>query len=171
MPTITRATLPCLEQLRQIAVETFTDTYGAMNTPENMRHYIAKAFNTDRLATELQSPLCQYWLAMSNGIIVGYVKVNFAGAQTDIHDPRSLELERIYVVPAHKGKGTGSLLIEKVMEVAREHGLQNVWLGVWEKNEKAIRFYEKMGFQKTGTHQFVLGDEEQTDFVMKFFIW
>lgn len=167
---IVRATLPFLDRLRQIAIKTFTDTYGHLNTPENMRQYIENAFNRDRLAGELQNPLCQYWLAMLDEDIAGYIKINFGEAQTNMGGAQSLELERIYVLPACKGQGIGAALLNKAIGIAREHGLESVWLGVWEQNGQAIRFYEKMGFQKAGEHTFLLGSDEQRDFVMKYYI-
>ncbi len=164
------ATIAQLHLLRQLAISTFLDTYAAMNTEENMRSYLDNAFSAGRLASELQNPLCQYWLADSQQELAGYFKINFCGAQSDIQDPDSLELERIYVLSKYKGQGIGKRLIQKAIDVAKEHGMLGLWLGVWEKNEAAIHFYEKMGFKKTGLHSFVLGDDEQRDFVMKFII-
>ncbi|MBI5913792.1 MAG: GNAT family N-acetyltransferase [Bacteroidetes bacterium] len=165
--TFLRTTLPYLEVLRQLVIQTFTDTYAAMNTPENMQAYIDSTFNEERLAAELENPHCQYWFAMLEGEIVGYIKVNFAAAQTEIQEGSSIEIERIYVLPARKRQGIGESLLFLALDIAKQNRLGYVWLGVWEKNEEAIHFYEKNDYRKSGQHTFVLGDEEQIDFVMR----
>jgi ribosomal protein S18 acetylase RimI-like enzyme len=167
---LVRASPAHLQPLRSLAIATFYDTYAALNKEEDMLHYLENAFNPQRLGGELQNPLCQYWLALGKDAPAGYLKLNFCGAQSDLQDPDLLELERIYVGSGHKGQGIGTQLIQKSVEVAKENSLQGLWLGVWEKNEAAIRFYERMGFIKTGFHHFVLGEDQQTDFVMKLYI-
>lgn len=164
---LVRADLAHLDALLAFAIDSFTDTYGSMNTPENMANYIEQSFNAEILAAEVQHPLCQYWLAMADGQLVGYIKLNFAGAQTDLNDPASLEVERIYVHPAQKRKGIGEAMLFHAAEVAKAHQLDFLWLGVWEKNEAAISFYHKLGFQTAGTHTFLLGDDPQVDFVLR----
>ncbi|HNX15665.1 MAG TPA: GNAT family N-acetyltransferase, partial [Oscillospiraceae bacterium] len=88
-------------------------------------------------------------------------------SQTDINDVQSLELERIYVDAKFQGRGLGRVLMEHAIEIARERKKSYVWLGVWEKNDKAIAFYQKNGFYKIGTHLFIMGDEEQIDYIMR----
>jgi len=95
------------------------------------------------------------------------MKVNTALAQSDINDPASLELERIYVKKAYKGKSLGRYLINYALQLAITSKKHYVWLGAWEKNEAAIAFYKKMGFEEAGRHSFRMGDELQTDLVMK----
>lgn len=97
----------------------------------------------------------------------GYLKINYSPAQTDINDPDSLEVERIYVKHEFKKKGLGAGLISHAAELAQESGKRYLWLGVWEKNKEAIAFYLKMGFRKTGVHSFKLGNELQSDIIMK----
>jgi ribosomal protein S18 acetylase RimI-like enzyme len=109
----------------------------------------------------------QYYLATAAEEPVGYLKLNFSAAQTEFKDEHALEIERIYVAKAYLGAGVGQLLINKAIAVAQESGLECVWLGVWEKNPRAIRFYEKQGFKQFGSHSFMLGQDEQTDILMK----
>ena len=87
--------------------------------------------------------------------------------QTDIHDEQSLEIERIYVSKEFQGEGLGRCLMEKAISTAIRRKKKYVWLGVWEKNEKALRFYKRNGFYQIGTHSFVMGDDEQTDYIMR----
>jgi ribosomal protein S18 acetylase RimI-like enzyme len=155
-----------LEVLRAIGRETCDDTFRSMNTEETMNRYLEEAFAPARLAAELANPASEFWFLFLGEELAGYLKVNDAPAQTDLNDPDSLEVERIYVRREHKGKGLGKALMEHAIRLARERKRASVWLGVWEKNAEAIRFYGKMGFRETGRHTFRMGDELQSDLVM-----
>ena len=156
------------EVLRAIGRETYEDTFRSMNTEETMRRYLEEAFAPARLAAELSNPASEFCFLFLGDELAGYLKVNDAPAQTDLNDPDSLEVERIYVRRAHKGKGLGRTLMEHAISVARERGRASLWLGVWEKNTDAIGFYRKMGFRETGRHAFRMGEELQSDLVMTF---
>jgi len=156
-----------LQTLRDLSYRTYDQTFRHLNTPQNMRAYLAKAFYLERVRRELARPESTFFFLIVDGELAGYLKINEAGAQSDLQDPESLELERVYVDAPFQGRGLGRILIEKGVEEARQKGKAFVWLGVWEKNEKAIRFYEKSGFTKMGTHDFFVGDERQTDFIMR----
>ena len=97
----------------------------------------------------------------------GCLKVNEAAAQTEAGDPYSLEIERIYVAKEFQGTGLGSRLMDEAVRLAAEQKKAYIWLGVWEKNERAIRFYEGKGFYRTGSHTFTVGNDEQTDYIMR----
>ena len=98
---------------------------------------------------------------------MGYLKLNEAPAQTDVQDIQSLEIERIYVTKEFQGKRLGGYLMEQAVKVAVQRKKAYVWLGVWEMNERAIHFYKKNGFYRIGTHTFVMGEDEQTDYIMR----
>ena len=153
--------------LRQIAYQTFDETFRHLNTPENMKAYLDKAFDLAKLQQELSNQFSAFFFLFTENQLVGYLKVNQNQAQTDLQDPKSLEIERIYVKQEFKGKGLGRILIDKGIEVAKENNKEYVWLGVWEKNQAAIAFYKKMGFREVDTHHFVMGEEKQTDFIMR----
>ena len=165
--TIIRVTLPDLGMLRELAVQTFTDTFVSLNSVENMTAYISEAFHPQKLAFELEQPNSQYWLVFAGDKPAGYLKVNTGSSQTDLKEENTLEIERIYVQKDFQQLGIGRLLMEKAYTIAKENGLASVWLGVWEENKKAIRFYEKNGLRKTGQHVFFLGVERQNDLIMK----
>ena len=164
--TIRRCLPSELEVLRAIGRETYDDAFRSMNTEETMDRYVDEAFAPARLAAELANPASEFWFLFLGEELAGYLKVNDAPAQTDLNDPDSLELERIYVRRAHKGKGLGKTLMQHAIRLARERKRAAVWLGVWEKNTEAIGFYQKMGFRETGHHTFRMGDELQSDLVM-----
>ena len=164
---ILRCGINDLDQLHEISCRTFVETYGEDNTPENMKSHLATVFNKGRLARELLDPKVKYYFANVNGAVVGYLKLNFEGAQTEIKDNESVEIERIYVLKEHQGKKIGKCLMDKALEVARSSDKTCIWLGVWERNVKAIGFYERNGMKKFGTHVFRLGAEEQMDILMR----
>jgi ribosomal protein S18 acetylase RimI-like enzyme len=155
------------ETLVAIGKKTYFDTFGSMNTEETMRRYLEEAFNPERIRQELKNPISQFYLLCENQKTVAYFKINFAPAQTDINDPESLELERIYVIKGFKGRGIGRLMIEKTEEIARNAGCRYIWLGVWEKNKSAIAFYERNGFIRFNEHVFRMGDELQKDYLLR----
>jgi len=153
--------------LRQLASKTFEDTYGIHNTPEVMADYLAKAFSEKQLHAELHNPESEFYILKVDDTWIGYIKVNEGKAQTEARTDNALELERIYVDRDFQGNGYGKLLIDKAMEVANLRKKERVWLGVWQRNPNAIQFYESQGYVKNGTHVFVIGGEEQMDWIME----
>ena len=156
-----------LDTLVSIGRTSYYDSFHTMNSIETMKSYLDEAFDPLKIKKELSNPESKFYLLYENDVPAAYIKINSPPAQTDLNDPESLELERIYVNKKHKGKGYGSVLIDKTISVAREKGCAYVWLGVWEKNEAAIGFYKKMGFEIFDRHTFRMGDELQDDLLMK----
>jgi ribosomal protein S18 acetylase RimI-like enzyme len=138
-----------------------------MNTPETMTAYLDAAFAPDKIQSELRTEGSVFYFLYADGALAGYLKLNIGNAQTDIHDPQSLEVERIYIRREFQGLGFGRVLLEKAAAEAITLGKSFLWLGVWEKNENAIAFYKKHGFYVIGTHGFVMGDEVQNDFLLR----
>lgn len=156
-----------LYSLQEIGIRTFSETFAKDNTQENLNHYLNKSFALDKLTEELHNSNCQFYFAEYNKEIIGYLKVNTGNAQTEIKQENALEIERIYVVKEFHGKKIGQLFFNKALEIARKKKVDYVWLGVWEHNHKALRFYEKNGFKVFDKHIFKVGNDEQTDFMMK----
>lgn len=165
---IQRVTLNEIRQLQEIGKQTFSETFAVDNSKENMKGYLEKGFSIDKLKSELTDTNSQFYFAVIDDGIAGYLKINFGQTQTEIKDKNSLEIERIYVLKEFHGKKVGQKLYEKAMEIAKKKNVDYVWLGVWEKNPRAIRFYEKNGFVAFDKHVFQLGNDEQTDIMMKF---
>lgn len=153
--------------LTSIAKRTFADAFEAVNTPEDFALYVSKNLTETALGAELANPDSSFWWVCQVGQPVAYFKLNYAPAQTDIHDASSIELERIYTLAEWQGHGIGSLIIEHIETVARQEGMQSIWLGVWEKNHRAIAFYDRHGFKPFGSHVFKLGTDEQTDILLR----
>lgn len=164
--TIKKCSLEDLNKLQELSYETFNETFKDQNSPENMRAYLERAFNEEQLEKELSNPDSQFYFVFYQNEAAGYLKINVNDAQSEEMGRESLEIERIYVKNQFQKHGLGRVLLNKAVEIAKEQDKNKVWLGVWEKNEKAIAFYQKMGFVQTGAHSFHMGDEEQTDLIM-----
>ena len=156
-----------VEELRKIAKETFYDTFSPHNTEENMAQYMATGFTTEKLTSEIQNENSEFFFALTKEEVIGYLKVNFGDAQTELQDKNSLEIERIYVSKDFHGKKVGQILYDKALEIAKTKNLDYVWLGVWEENLRAVQFYKKNGFVEFDKHIFKFGNEDQTDLMMK----
>ncbi|MBJ7695124.1 GNAT family N-acetyltransferase [Weissella confusa] len=165
--TLKRLTVADVNELREISIETFTDTFGAQNTPENLRDYLADAYQESVLAKELENAGSLFYFVMVDDEIAGYLKLNVGDAQSEEMGEAALEVERIYVRKSFQRRGLGRVFIGEAEKVAHELHKDRIWLGVWEYNPNAIDFYEKMGFSKTGeSHDFYMGTDRQTDILM-----
>ncbi len=164
---IRKATVADLEMLQKLSIQTFTETFSVTNTPENIASYIDKSFNTEQLIRELNTIESQFYIAFSDTIPVGYLKVNFGEAQTEIIEGNSLEIHRIYVLQTFHGKNVGKLLLDKAKNIGQTSGVNSIWLGVWEENHRALRFYTKNGFVVFDKHDFIMGTDKQTDLMMQ----
>jgi ribosomal protein S18 acetylase RimI-like enzyme len=163
---IKKCTLEDLRTLQEISCETFNETFGHQNSPENMKAYLERAFNLKQLEKELSNISSQFFFVYFNNEVAGYLKVNSNEAQSEEMGEETLEIERIYIRKKFQKHGLGKYLLNKSMEIAMEDNKKKIWLGVWGKNENAIAFYKKMGFVQTGAHSFYMGDEEQTDLIL-----
>jgi len=163
---IRKATITDLKILKEIGKRTFIETFASENSSENMTEYLESAFTTEKLMSELTNINSEFYFAEMEGEVVGYLKVNFNDSQTELKVSNALEIERIYVLKEFHGKKVGQILYDKAIEIAKKKSLNNVWLGVWEQNPRAIRFYEKNGFKVFDKHIFRLGNEEQIDLMM-----
>ena len=156
-----------VDQLKQIAILTFKQSYEHLNTPSNFNWYIDRAFNTKKLLSELQNKESYCYFVTLKEEIIGYLKLNIGNSQTEIFDNKYLEIERIYLDSKYQRKGIGSRMINYAIECAKDLQKSKIWLGVWDQNPKAILFYEQMGFVKNGNHVFKFGDEDQNDIIME----
>ncbi len=164
---ITKVSPNQVEALQKIARQTFYETFSEYNSEENMKTYLDEGLSVEKLAAELDNPDSEFYFATAKNEIVGYLKINFGDSQTELKDSEALEIERIYVTKAFHGKKVGQLLYDKAIEIAKHKKVDYVWLGVWEENRKAIHFYQKNGFFEFDKHIFKLGNDEQTDIMMK----
>jgi ribosomal protein S18 acetylase RimI-like enzyme len=155
-----------IKEIKELGEKTFCETYDE-NSKEDMEIYIKKSFSYDQLEKELNNNNSRFYIAKNNKKSVAYMKINFIKKHTNKNLKESLEMQRIYVLQKYKNKHIGKMLIEKAIEIAKENNQSYIWLGVWEKNINAIKFYEKQGLKKYSSHIFQLGQDEQVDNLMK----
>jgi diamine N-acetyltransferase len=165
--SIEKVKLNNIDQLQKIGRQTFFETFSEVNTEENMTKYLEEGFSFEKLTAELSNKNSEFYFAKLDNNIIGYLKVNFGQSQTELKDDKALEIERIYVLKEFHGKKVGQLLYNKAIQIARQKKTDYVWLGVWEENPRAINFYRKNGFVEFDKHIFRLGNDEQTDIMMK----
>ena len=165
--TIRKATISDLEIIQKISIQTFVETFAEVNTVENMANYIEENFNLEQIASEINNPNSQFYLATLSSEVMGYLKINLGDAQTEIHSQQAMEIHRIYVLKEFHGKKIGQLLLDEAIKNGKKAGVDSIWLGVWEENHRALQFYTKNGFVEFDKHIFTLGDDIQTDLLMQ----
>lgn len=153
--------------IADLSRQTFYDSFAADNTPENMEKFMNEQFTREKLMAEVMDPAAIFLLATIAGEIAGYARLREGPNPPGLGDRPALEIARIYAATQAIGKGVGSALMQHCLQMAREKEKELVWLGVWEHNQRAIAFYTKWGFSKFGEHVFVVGDDPQTDWLMK----
>lgn len=154
--------------LAGMARTTFMETYGALTDPLNLGFYVDRHFTADQMARELGTPGFLFFIARVDGRPVGFAKLRSDRLPRGGEGKKCLEVERIYVLREFQGFFVGSELIRMIKGLARRTGCQVVWLQVWQKNDKAIKFYRQAGFVIFETSVFHFGNDVQQDFLMKF---
>ena len=167
MITIQKAQPSYVEELLSLSRKTFYDAFEHLNNKDDFEAYTAIAFTSQKLLGELENPHSQFYFAIIDDEKVGYMKLNYSSAQTELRDEDSVEVERIYVLAGQQGKKIGNQLLDYAIDKAKDEGKHFIWLGVWEHNQAAQRFYERNGFKAFGNHKFWVGKDEQTDILMR----
>lgn len=163
--TIRRALLKDAEQLAAISIETFADTFSGTCTEDDMQQFLTENFNLEKVKAELANENDFYFFIEENGVAAGYARfMEDYSFFPEIKKWKALELKRIYITKEFHGKGIAQQLLKFVEDFARENKYEVLWLGVWEHNYKAKRFYEKCGFRDSGyMHDFPIGSTPQSD--------
>jgi ribosomal protein S18 acetylase RimI-like enzyme len=167
--TIRQATLGDAKVLTDLAYTTFWDAFAhhPKNAPDDLNHYMRQAFNVEQITAELDDPKNIFLIAEIEGEAAGYSKIIIDNIEPGVTAERPVELSRLYSHQKHLGQGVGQSLMDACFERARSEGRDVMWLGVWEYNPRAQRFYEKNGFRVVGSHVFLLGKDPQTDLLMQ----
>jgi len=166
---IRRATVDDAKSLTDLSYTTFWDAFAhhPKNAPDDLAHYMRQAFSVEQIADELNDPRAVFLMAEIEGELAGYAKLVFDHIEPGISAEKPIELNRLYSQQKFLGHGVGQTLMDACFDLARENGFDTIWLGVWEYNPRAQRFYEKNGFREVGSHTFVLGSDPQTDLLMQ----
>ena len=165
--TIRRGTVADAALLSELGARTFSETFAADNTPEDLAAYIATSFNLARQTAELEDPVSTFLIAEVDGRAAGYAKLRAGGSEKGVEGANPIELVRLYVAREWLGRGVGKQLMRACLDDARQSGHQTIWLGVWERNARAQAFYRKWNFRTVGEHTFQLGSDLQRDFLMQ----
>ena len=155
------------ELLAALGAQSFYETFAAQNTPENMAAFLAATYGPEKQAAELADNASIFLIAEVDGAPAGYLLLRNDSTEPCISGAKPIEVRRIYSLQAWIGRGVGAALMQAAITEAQTRGHDLLWLGVWEKNERALTFYRKWGFVEVGTHIFVVGDDPQTDLVMQ----
>jgi GNAT superfamily N-acetyltransferase len=166
---IRRATSDDAKSLTDLSYTTFWDAFAhhPKNAPDDLAHYMRQAFSVEQIADELNDPRAVFLVAEIEGELAGYAKLVCDHIEPGISGEKPIELNRLYSQQKFLGQGVGQTLMDACFDLARENGFDTIWLGVWEYNPRAQRFYEKNGFKEVGSHTFVLGSDPQTDLLMQ----
>ena len=162
-----RVKIEDLELLQLIGRKTFAETFSESNSTENIKNYLTKSFAKEKLTEELNNKNSEFYFGTIENKVIGYLKINSGESQTELKNLKSLEIERIYVSKDFQNKNVWQILYGKAIEIAKQINAEYVWLGVWERNNKAMNFYKKNGFIEFDKHIFRLGEDEQIDVMMK----
>jgi diamine N-acetyltransferase len=152
--------------LSAFAARTFEETFGPQNRPEDLRAHLSTAFGVAQQTQELLNPDMVTLLGFHGATLVAFAQVKRQGPPPGIDIDSPVELHRFYVDRTAHGKGVAQQLMRAVHTATRKFGGQTLWLGVWERNSRAIAFYQKVGFVDRGSHDFFVGQDRQTDRVL-----
>lgn len=164
--TIKKITVDDVKELQKISRLTFKETFGADNSAENMVKFLDEAYAEEKLLKEIENSNSHFFFLLVNNKIAGYLKLNEEDAQSEDIAENSLEVDRIYLAQKYQHRGLGLVLIKLAEKIAREKSKDNMWLGVWENNFNALKFYNKDGFKRVSQHTFIVGDDPQTDYIL-----
>jgi GNAT superfamily N-acetyltransferase len=155
------------EMIADLARRTFYETFAAVNTEENMRIYLEEQYTREKAMAEVVAPGRIYILAYLGEEVAGYASLREADPPKGLEGGQTIEIGQLYAEQKMIGKGVGAFLMETCLDIAREKGVDWVWLGVWNQNHRAIAFYTKWGFEPFGEHIFFVGLDAQTDWWMR----
>jgi len=165
--TIREGTIDDAEILSSLGAKTFYETFAKHNTAEDMLQYIQEHFRLEVIKQEFEEKGAHFFLALMDDEVVGYAKMRKTQQPHELYSEKHIELERIYVLQSYHGNKIGLLLMNECIHFAKKKKCKVLWLGVWEKNTKAIEFYKKIGFSIFSDHEFILGADVQTDYLMR----
>lgn len=152
--------------IADLSRKTFHETFGYVNTKENMDKFMTEQFSREKLVKEVTEPGNTFLLAFDDDVPVGYVRLREGKKFPEFEGKDSIEIARIYSINTYLGTGVGQQMMRQCIFIAKELKKEIIWLGVWEKNPRAIAFYTKWGFEKFSEHDFLLGDDQQRDWLL-----
>ena len=153
--------------LAEAGRETFVETFGDLYSPGDLRQFLDETYSIGKMEADLKDPDVEVRIAYSGRKMVAYCKIGPCELPFDVGPEPTLELHRVYVYQAGQGVGVGRILLAWAIERSRQRGAKNLFLGVWESNERAIALYESRGFEKVGGYKFKVGDTLDDEYIMR----
>lgn len=163
---LSKVTLEHVDLLTEVAKRTFVETFSADNTPEDMNDYVSKSFSHSVQSEEINNPLRHIFLVQTSDGPIGYLHLYESATEFYTGSEKQVELVRLYLDKKWHGKGIADGLMQKCLEYCQALSAKILWLGVWERNQRAQAFYRKWGFVECGSHYFQLGNDSQRDLVL-----
>ena len=165
---IRRATPDDAQAWSVLAERAFVEAFGHLYPPADLAQFLHDSYSVDVHRKYLADPACAVWLAERDGEAVGYA---LAGRPCTLPHagvrPEDGELKRIYLLPSAQNSGTGSRLIHAAFDWLEKDGPSTLWIGVWSQNFGAQRFYERLGFEKVGDYEFLVGSVRDPEFILR----
>jgi ribosomal protein S18 acetylase RimI-like enzyme len=167
MITIRELTRRDIPQLQELAVRIYRDTFTHQHTASNMEAFLRKDYSTESFEHEFAEPGSKYYFACDGNTPAGYLRLRYNNEAEGHLGKNTMELHRLYIDVSYQGRNIGNQFMEFAIDQARQQKVDWLWLGVWEHNPKAQRFYQRWGFERFAEHIFQMGDEAQTDWLLK----
>jgi ribosomal protein S18 acetylase RimI-like enzyme len=164
---IRKAGIKDAAHIADLSRKTFYESVGKFNSRQNMDRFMNEQFSRDKLMAEVGEKHHIFLLAYLDDQLSAYVKLRENKPPDTLNKLNTIEIARIYVAQHAIGHGLGKALMKRCLDIARARNKEVIWLGVWEQNQNAISFYSHCGFERFGEHIFMLGDDPQTDWLMK----
>ncbi len=164
---VRRALVGDMSRVKDVAIASYEHTFAAFNTRENMDAFYSENYTLEKFNEEYSEPNSIIYLALINRQIIGFVRLRINQEVSQHLGDNTIELQRLYIHPLHQGVSAGKKLMDTALAYATLGNFEWIWLGVWEKNFNAQKFYEKFGFTKFGEHVFQMGDDPQIDWLLK----
>jgi ribosomal protein S18 acetylase RimI-like enzyme len=167
MIRIRKAKIEEVSAVRELAIEVYTDTFADQNTEANLQAFFNESYNIEKFKAEFHEPDSALYVALDDLKIIGFLRLRFSTEVEQQLGTNNVELHRLYIHRSYHGGSASRLLMDQALAYAKEKNVEWIWLGVWEKNFRAQKFYSKWGFERFGEHIFQMGDDPQTDWLMK----
>jgi ribosomal protein S18 acetylase RimI-like enzyme len=165
-PVIRRATTDDAADIARVGRASFLETFAHSCSEKDMQDFLDETYTAEALTKEILNINRCYFVATIGGALVGFSSLCLDSNEPAVEAyPNRVEFQRLYVDSNQHGKGIAKILMETTLDLARGLGKEHIWLGVWEENRKAMRFYEKMGYKVVGEHIFMVGNDKQLDWI------
>lgn len=164
---VTKVNSSFAQIISELGRKTFYDTWNHENNEIDMQSYLEEAFSIKSIKQQLNNPECFFYVIRIEEKCIGYLKLNVGKAQTEFQKQEALEIEKIYFLKQFQGKKIANLFMETSLNLASELNKKVIWLGVSERNSRALAFYQRHGFIVTGKHTFMIGETLDKDLIME----